>query len=73
MKEILRRQNLIIIIRQVYPALLLDVSAGNSQRVVVDESGMIRSQMGDAQWIRKWSQCNVALCAHPITVTMILS
>jgi len=35
-----------LISRQVYPASLPDVSAGYCQRALVDESGMIRTQMG---------------------------
>jgi hypothetical protein len=46
MKEIFRRQNLIAISRQVSPASLLDISAGNFQRALMNESGSIRSQMG---------------------------
>jgi hypothetical protein len=33
------------------PPLLLGVSAGNFQRALVGKSGMIRTQMGDAQKI----------------------
>jgi hypothetical protein len=42
MKEILRRQNLLAISLPSSSALLLNVSVGNSQRALVDESGMIR-------------------------------
>jgi len=35
-KEILRRQNLTAISRQVSPAVLLDVCAGNCQRALVE-------------------------------------
>jgi hypothetical protein len=46
MKEILHRQNSVLISRQVSLASLLDVSASNCQRALVDESGVIRTQMG---------------------------
>jgi hypothetical protein len=48
MKEILRKQN-IAAISPNYPASLLDVSAGNCQRALVDESGIIRKVGGDSQ------------------------
>jgi hypothetical protein len=38
--------------RQVSPALLLDVSAGNCQRALVDESGMITHQNQTQEWSR---------------------
>jgi hypothetical protein len=38
---------------QVLPALLLHVSDIYGQRALVDESGVIRTQMGNAQYIRK--------------------
>jgi hypothetical protein len=41
MKEIPFRQNSSEISQKVSPALLLYVSAGNSQRALVDESGYI--------------------------------
>jgi hypothetical protein len=46
MKGILRGQNPRPFLRQVSPASLLDVSTGNFQGALVDESGMIRKQMG---------------------------
>jgi hypothetical protein len=46
MKEILRRQNSTVILRQVSPDLLLGVSAGICLRALVDESGEIRTQTG---------------------------
>jgi hypothetical protein len=46
MKEILHRHNTTTIFHQVSPALLLDISAGNCQRALVDVSGMVRTQMG---------------------------
>jgi hypothetical protein len=46
MKEILFRQNSTGICCQVSPALLPDISAGNCQRALMDESGIIRTQMG---------------------------
>jgi hypothetical protein len=46
MKVILHRQNSLAVFCQVSPASVLDVSAGNCQRGLVDESGMIRKQMG---------------------------
>jgi hypothetical protein len=42
--------------RQVCPDSLLSVSAGIWQRDLVNESGMIKTQMGK-QYIRKWLQC----------------
>jgi hypothetical protein len=45
MKEIFRRQYLLVISRQVSPASLLDISAGHCQRALVDESGKIINQM----------------------------
>jgi hypothetical protein len=45
MKKTLHRQNSAIISSQVSPASLLGVSTGNSQRAVVDKSGIIRNQM----------------------------
>jgi hypothetical protein len=36
---------------QGFPALLQGGCAGYCQRALVDESGMIRTQMGNAQWI----------------------
>jgi tRNA A37 threonylcarbamoyltransferase TsaD len=46
MKEILCKQNLATISSHIYPASLLDVSGGNCQRALVDESGMVRNYMG---------------------------
>jgi hypothetical protein len=45
-KEIIIKQNLLAISGQVSPALLIGVSAGNCQRFLVDESSIIRTQMG---------------------------
>jgi hypothetical protein len=45
-KEIVGRQNSSAIFHQVSLALLLDISAGNCQRALVDKSGMIRNQTG---------------------------
>jgi hypothetical protein len=44
-KETLRRKNSVAISHQVSPDWLLDVSAGNCQIALVDESGMIINQM----------------------------
>jgi hypothetical protein len=46
MKEILRRQNSAAISCHVFPALLLDVSAGICQTALANESGMNKNQMG---------------------------
>jgi hypothetical protein len=46
MKMILHRQNSVAISCQVFPAFLLDVSTGNLQTDLVDESEMIRNQIG---------------------------
>jgi hypothetical protein len=49
MNEILRRQNSTAISRHICPASLLGVPVGYCQRGLVDESGMIRTQIGNAQ------------------------
>jgi hypothetical protein len=46
MNEMLCRQNSMTISLLSSPSLLLDVSAGNCQRALVVESGMIRNMMG---------------------------
>jgi len=46
MKEILRRQNSAAISRQVSHASLLEISANNCQRALVDTSERIRNQTG---------------------------
>jgi hypothetical protein len=66
-KMILRRQNSVTISSQVSPPSLLDVSAGNCQTAVVDESGIIRIQMEGAHWIRNGRSARDSLCAHPVT------
>jgi hypothetical protein len=45
-KEILRRKNSVSFHHQVFPASLPHASACNFQRAMVDESGIIRNQMG---------------------------
>jgi hypothetical protein len=65
MKEILRRQNSAAISCQVSPASLLDVSADNLQRALVEESGMIKNNMGTQQ-IRNGRGARVAMWAHPM-------
>jgi hypothetical protein len=45
MQEIFRRQNLAAISRHISSASLLDVSASNCQRALVDKSGMIKHQI----------------------------
>jgi hypothetical protein len=47
MKEVVCNQKLAAISHQVSPASLLDVSAGNCQRALVDESGTIRKTDGE--------------------------
>jgi hypothetical protein len=49
MKEMLRWNNSRPFLAKFLPAYLLYVSAGYCQRALVDESGMIRIQMGHAQ------------------------
>jgi hypothetical protein len=44
MTEMLRRAKFTAISREVYPDLLVGVSAGICQRALADESGMIRTQ-----------------------------
>jgi hypothetical protein len=51
------------------PASLLDVPANNCQRALVDESGVIRNQMG-CTIDNNGRSVRVALCAHSIEVTM---
>jgi hypothetical protein len=50
MKAILRKQNSTVIYREVYPASILDVSAGNCQTALMYESVMIRDQMRTHDW-----------------------
>jgi hypothetical protein len=57
--------NLAAIYRQVSPDLLLDISAVNCQRRMVNELGMIRKSYGDAQYITNGRGTRVALCAYP--------
>jgi hypothetical protein len=45
--------------------LLLDVSAGIFQRALVDESGMIRTQMGIHNWSEK-------IAVHGMLCTILL-
>jgi hypothetical protein len=46
MKDRLHRQNSAAVCCQLSSVLLLDVSAGNCQRAVVDESKIIRNEIG---------------------------
>jgi len=46
MKEILRRQNSMVIYCQISPVSLLDVSADNCQTALVGESEIISGKMG---------------------------
>jgi hypothetical protein len=48
-KETLYRQNSFTISRQVSPASILEVSAGNCQRALVDDLRMTRTQIVDTQ------------------------
>jgi hypothetical protein len=57
MKEILRRQNLSAISSPSFPASLLDVSAGNFQRALVNKLGTIRKADGERTIDYKWSKC----------------
>jgi hypothetical protein len=68
MKEILCRQSQLPFSRQVSPAFLLDFSAGNCQRALVDESGNIIKFDGDARQIRNGRGARIALCAHPTRI-----
>jgi hypothetical protein len=47
---------------QVSSALLPDISAGNCQRALVNESGMITTQMWNAQYISNGRNAWDALC-----------
>jgi hypothetical protein len=57
MKGLLHLQSTWPFLAKFLPVLPLGVSAGNCQRVLVDESGLIKSQRGKAQSIRNWSRC----------------
>jgi hypothetical protein len=57
MKAILRRKISRPFLAKFLPASILGVFPGYYQRALLDESGMIRVQMMNAQYIRKWSQC----------------
>jgi hypothetical protein len=51
-------------------ALLLGVSSGICQRALVNESGMIRAQIGMHSILQKWSQCMGHFVQyHPLTIT----
>jgi hypothetical protein len=55
--------------REVSSASLLDVSAGNFQRTLVDESGMIRNQMGThnrSEIVAVLTR--IVLCVHPTRI-----
>jgi hypothetical protein len=55
--------------RQVSSASLLDVSAGNLQRTLVDESGMIRNQMrthNRSEIVAVLTR--IVLCVHPTRI-----
>jgi hypothetical protein len=70
MKEILHRQNSCPFLAKFLPASLLGVCAGYCQRALVDESAIVRTQMGTLKDLR-WSQCMGRLIRyHPVTVTV---
>jgi hypothetical protein len=69
MKEILFRQNSAAISHQVSSALLLDISAVNCKRAVVNESGMIRNQMGMHNR-SEMVPVQESPCAHSMTITV---
>jgi hypothetical protein len=50
--------------QQVSPATLLDVFVGSCKRSLVDESGMIRKQMGSIEY-PKWSPFKVRFLCPP--------
>jgi hypothetical protein len=52
MKQIIRLENSRPLLAKFLPVSLLGVSTGKYQKPLVDESGMIRTQMGKAQLIR---------------------
>jgi hypothetical protein len=66
MKEILRSQNSSAISRQVSSASLLNISGGNYQRALVDDSGMIITQMGKHNRSEivavQWTLCTIPPC-----------
>jgi hypothetical protein len=66
MEEKLGRQHSTTISRQVSPASLLDVSAGNCQRALVDSSGLLINEMGTLKRSENGSGERVALCARLI-------
>jgi hypothetical protein len=67
MKEILHRQNPLTFSHNVSPASVLDVSAGNCQIALMDESGMIKNHMSTHHVINGRS-ARVALCAYTMKV-----
>jgi hypothetical protein len=64
MKGIFHRKNETAISRQVSPASLVDVSAGNCLGALVDKLGMIRIRWGRTI-DQKWSQCMGHLVRSP--------
>jgi hypothetical protein len=62
LKNPARYERFTAISRQGSPASLLCLSAGNSRRPLVDESGMIRTQMGDTKQISNGRSAWDALC-----------
>jgi hypothetical protein len=55
--------------RKISPASLLDIPANNCQRALVDESGVIRNQMG-CTTDNNGRSVRVTLCAYSLEVTM---
>jgi hypothetical protein len=70
-KEIFNRQNSAAIFCPDSPDSLVVVSAGNCHRAMLDDSGMIRNQMGTQSGPGICRCKSVALCAHPIAGTLI--
>jgi hypothetical protein len=58
-------QNYVAISHQVFPVSLLDISAGNCQKALVNESGMIRKKQLGTHSRSEMVALQVALYAHP--------
>jgi proline dehydrogenase len=66
MQEILRRQNAWTFLAKFFSASLLQVSAGICQRALLDESRMIRTQMGSHNIYKKMVAVHGTLCMTPL-------
>jgi hypothetical protein len=57
--------------REVSPASLPEFSTGYCQRALVDESGMIRTQMGTHNRQKLWKCLGSLVRYHSVTVTVV--